>query len=268
MKLPTLNAEHEPRRDSSGTLRIAETFVSLQGEGTRTGVPSWFVRTSGCNLRCTWCDTPYASWSPTGPVRTIDDLLGEADSIADRTGVRDCVLTGGEPMLFEGAGELARRLRARGWHITAETAGTIDRDWAIDLLSISPKLANSAPVDDARDPSGSWADRHNARRLPIGTMAALLARHRSPTDTHTQTRQLKFVVMSPADLMEIDALIDALNNTEATPDIAPREIILMPEGVSTPKPDAVQWVIETCTQRGWRYGHRLHIELFGNTRGT
>jgi len=56
-------------------MKIAEIFYSIQGEGMLTGVPSVFVRTSGCNLRCVWCDTPYTSWSPEGSDVTVEDIL-------------------------------------------------------------------------------------------------------------------------------------------------------------------------------------------------
>jgi 7-carboxy-7-deazaguanine synthase len=58
-------------------MRISEIFYSIQGEGELTGVPSVFIRTSGCNLRCRWCDTPYASWKPEGAERSIDSILEE-----------------------------------------------------------------------------------------------------------------------------------------------------------------------------------------------
>ena len=78
-------------------MRIAEIFYSVQGEGKLTGVPSVFVRASGCNLRCTWCDTPYASWNPEGPDRSVDSIL---EKIAAHN-ARHVVLTGGEPLMFK-----------------------------------------------------------------------------------------------------------------------------------------------------------------------
>ena len=102
--LPILS-QHDNRPPDDGgagdhaSLRISETFASIQGEGKLTGAPSFFVRTSGCNLRCTWCDTPYASWDPEGPVRTVEEIVREAVGVRERQGVRHAVLTGGEPML-------------------------------------------------------------------------------------------------------------------------------------------------------------------------
>ena len=87
MLLPVVDDAPAPQ---AGSLPISETFVSIQGEGKLTGVPSWFCRVSGCNLRCSWCDTPYASWKPEGTRRTVDELLAEAKA----SGVHHAVLTG------------------------------------------------------------------------------------------------------------------------------------------------------------------------------
>lgn len=231
-------------------LPISETFLSIQGEGKLTGTPSFFIRLSGCNLRCSWCDTPYASWNPESDPRTIDDILAEAIA----SGAHHAVLTGGEPLIFKHIPELAARLKQAGFHITVETAGTVAPEITADLMSISPKLSNSTPMGDPRDPEGVWARRHEERRLNPEAINALIAA--------TPDRQLKFVVATPADLPEIDALLAAL-----TP-VAPADILLMPEGIATPPPERVEWILDTCLARGWRYSPRLHIQLFGNTRGT
>lgn len=234
---------------------ISETFVSLQGEGILAGVPSWFCRFSGCNLRCRWCDTPYASWSPEGTSRGVGALADEAAA----SGVRHAVLTGGEPMIFPQLGPLSGELRARGVHVTIETAGTVDRDdISFDLLSLSPKLANSTPAGDPRDPSGAWAARHESRRIDRGVLRALVERAREPG----RAVQAKFVVARPADLPEIEELVGSIGT------LRPDEVLLMPEGTSVPRPGDVSWVVSACVERGWRYCHRLHIELFGDTRGT
>lgn len=241
----------QPGMRDAHTLLIAEEFYSVQGEGALTGVPSYFVRVSGCNLRCAWCDTPYASWTPTGSRRSVDQIV--AACVA--TGARFAVVTGGEPMLFEAVGELCARLHAAGVHVTIETAGTVYRELHCDLMSISPKLGNSTPtVGDARDPGGVWRERHESRRLNVTVLQRLIDQY--------ATRQLKFVVSTPTELGEIEALLARLTGWR------PVEVMLMPEGVATPTRELTAWVVEACKCRGWRYCHRLHIDLFGNTRGT
>ena len=233
------------------SLPVAETFTSIQGEGKMTGVPSFFVRVSGCNLRCGWCDTPYASWTPEGQAAPVTQLL----ELAAASGLRHAVLTGGEPMVFPAIEPLATGLRAAGVHVTIETAGTVHRPVECDLMSLSPKLANSAPAEgDPRDPGGVWRRRHEERRINVPALQALLDGHAN--------RQLKFVVQRPDDLPEIEILLSRLRGW------SPEDVFLMPEGVIAPAPEVRAWVVSECTRRGWRYGHRLHIELFGNRRGT
>jgi 7-carboxy-7-deazaguanine synthase len=236
------------------TIPISETFVSIQGEGKLTGVPSFFVRVSGCNLRCAWCDTPYASWEPDGGARTIDSIVEEARGAAAR-GVRHAVLTGGEPMMFAQLTELSARLGEARMHVTIETAGTVVPPEGVTchLMSISPKLANSTPRADPRDPSGAWAARHESRRTNVPVLQRLI-------DEHPQ-RQLKFVVASEHDAAEIDALLARLRNW------SPHDVLLMPEGTPPPR-GHVDAAVNLCLARGWRYCHRLHLDLFGNRRGT
>lgn len=229
---------------------IAETFVSIQGEGKLAGTPSWFVRVSGCNLRCAWCDTAYASWAPEGAKRTIEELLDEAS----RSGVRHAVVTGGEPMIFEDVEALTRGLRDAGLHVTIETAGTVFRDVACDLMSISPKLASSTPRNDPRDPGGVWAARHESRRIDLDALQRFI-------DAYAE-RQLKFVACREDDLAEIESLLARLTGWSAG------DVMLMPEGVDVETLRSRAWVAEACVARGWRYCPRLHIELYGNRRGT
>src|SRR5450759_5662518 len=116
---------------------ISEIFYSLQGEGMLTGVPSVFVRTSGCNLRCNWCDTPYASWNPEGETRTVAQIVAAVQS---HPMARHVVLTGGEPMIAKEIAKLAGELKKLGYHITIETAATVaPEEIACDLASLSPK---------------------------------------------------------------------------------------------------------------------------------
>src|SRR5436305_8588 len=122
-------------------MRVAEIFFSVQGEGILAGVPSAFVRTTGCPLRCAWCDSPYTSWEPAGESMSVDAILAR---LADFP-TRHVVVTGGEPLVATGIEELCAHLDAADYHITVETAGVAFKPLPIDLASLSPKLSNSIP---------------------------------------------------------------------------------------------------------------------------
>jgi len=137
-------ADEQPADDVDGAaLPVNELFYSLQGEGKLTGTPSVFVRTSGCNLRCWFCDSYHTSWEPTHATMSVDDIVEEVQSHEDADHV---VLTGGEPLIHDDAVTLLEQLDDLGYHTTVETNGTIHRDAPIDLASISPKLASSTPT--------------------------------------------------------------------------------------------------------------------------
>jgi 7-carboxy-7-deazaguanine synthase len=228
---------------------ISEIFYSIQGEGMLTGVPSVFVRTAGCNLRCAWCDTPYASWQPEGKPLMVDEIVAEAI----RHPTQHVVLTGGEPMVAPGIADLAGELKLLGRHVTIETAATIAPDGiACDLASLSPKLLNSAP-----DPlkHAAWRRKHESLRWQPGVVRAWM---------DAGPWQLKFVVTQPADMEEIEGMLVQLGR-----DVPRHQVLLMPEGTTAGAlRERAPWLSELCKQRGFRYGHRLQIELYGNTRGT
>src|SRR5438874_12304796 len=94
------------------TMKIADLFHSIQGEGKLAGVPSVFVRASGCNLRCVWCDTPYASWDPQGEDVGVDEIVRQIEAF----GTKHVVVTGGEPMIMPDIAPLCDALDARGHH--------------------------------------------------------------------------------------------------------------------------------------------------------
>ncbi|MCH7962079.1 MAG: radical SAM protein, partial [Planctomycetes bacterium] len=175
------------------------------------------------------------------------------------SGLEHVVLTGGEPMIFDPIVPLCNSLHERGLHVTIETAGTVHRAVACDLMSISPKLANSTPTEhDPRDPGGTWRRRHEARRLNFDALQRLIDDARGAG----RAIQLKFVVTGQEDVAEIDSLLDALENWSND------DVLLMPEGVTPPSQERCAWIVRVCTQRGWRFCRRLHIDLFGNVRGT
>lgn len=229
---------------------ISEIFHSIQGEGELTGIPSVFVRTSGCNLRCTWCDTPYASWNPEGETRNVADILR---AIEQHPATRHVVLTGGEPMIAKDIRPLAAAVRASGRHITIETAGTVaPQGIACDLASLSPKLLNSAP--DALE-HATWRRKHEATRWQPEVIRAWI-------DAYPY--QFKFVVARPGDVDELEHMLAALGR-----EVPRHKVLLMPEGTSLDKiRSRAVWLGELCKARGYRYAHRLHIELYGNQRGT
>jgi len=228
---------------------VSEIFHSLQGEGELAGVPSVFVRLSGCNLRCNWCDTPYASWNPEGDPLSVDEIVARVSTYP----ARHVVLTGGEPMIASGIHELATKIKQLGYHITIETAATVAPEGIpCDLASLSPKLRNSAPDNRLAD---AWRTRHEQLRWQPEVVRAWLQRY---------PFQLKFVVASASDVEEIEGLLRELNEP-----VSRSKILLMPEGTS---PEVLRartiWLAELCKQRGYRFAPRLHIELYGNRRGT
>ncbi len=223
-------------------MKISEIFHSIQGEGSLLGVPSVFIRTSGCNLRCSWCDTPYTSWEPQGEERSLDQILEHVAAYP----AHHAVVTGGEPMIAPEIVPLTERLRACGLHITIETAGTVFAPVACDLMSISPKLANSTP-------EGSWATQHDRLRFQPDVLRRLME--------HCDY-QLKFVVAEPGDLDEIQRTLDQVAADRA-------KVILMPEGIdASVLHERGAWLAEIAKREGFRFSPRLHIELWGNRRGV
>ena len=231
-------------------MKISELFFSIQGEGELTGVPSVFVRTSGCNLRCRWCDTKYASWKPEGENVTINDLLDKVCSYP----ARHVVISGGEPMIAKGIEEFTHLLKESGKHITIETAGTIAPNGIqCDLASLSPKLSDSTPKEG--DISKEWIDRHESKRLDYGILSEWV---------NLYNFQLKFVVSKEEEIKEIQNVISRIKGK-----ILPEKVLLMPEGIdSDTLRSRYDLLIDLCKENGYRLCNRLHIDLFGNTPGT
>ncbi len=228
-------------------MRIAEIYRSVQGEGLMTGVPSVFVRASGCNLRCWFCDTPFASWRPEGHDMSTDEIIAQSEE----WDCRHVVITGGEPMLFSELIPLCERLHANGRHITIETAGTLHLPVACDLMSISPKFASSAPPAGAHP---HWHRRH------------LRERHRPDVIRRLVTEfqyQVKFVVDTTADLDDVSAYL------EEFPEISRERVLLMPQGTDADQLAArTLWLRPYCEAQGLIFCPRKQIEWYGPVRGT
>ncbi|GAB4133855.1 7-carboxy-7-deazaguanine synthase QueE [Thermopirellula anaerolimosa] len=244
---PTVMAAPNAREAVGPSFRVAEIFQSLQGEGLLTGTLSIFIRFSGCNLRCRFCDTPYASWRPEGEPLT----LGEVISRLEHYSARHVVITGGEPMLFPGLPRFCEVLAGRGYHITIETAGTRYLSLPCDLLSISPKLSNSTP-DAAQHPR--WAVTHDSRRFQPEIVRRLMAEH---------DYQLKFVVDRPEDCDEVSAYLREF------PGVRKDRVLLMPQGTDAAELEQKgRWLEPYCSSRGLVFCPRKQIEWFGCRRGT
>jgi len=228
-------------------MRIAEIFHSIQGEGLLCGTSSLFVRTSGCNLRCWYCDTPYASWFPEGDDLSVEEIMARIE----QWDVTHVVLTGGEPMLHAELIPLSNRLASLGRHVTIETAGTLDLPVTCDLMSVSPKLSNSLPP---RDRDARWHRRHDRTRHVPQVIERL---------TREYVYQIKFVIDVPNDCRDVQRYLTEF------PHLDPGRILLMPQGTTCEELDRrAQWLKPYAESHGLRYGPRRQIEWFGAARGT
>ena len=237
----------------SASIRICEIYESLQGEGLLVGTPSIFVRTSGCNLRCWFCDTPFASWNPEGDSLTLDEIEGRCGSFS----AQHYVITGGEPMIFAGIASLTTRLHEAGKHITIETAGTVYQPVQCDLMSISPKLQNSTPSREQA--SESLRQSHERRRENFEVMKSLLDEF---------PYQLKFVVDKPSDGDEVLQYLDRLQ-AYCGKSLDRERMLIMPQGTTPEELNArAEWLIPWCKDQDLRFCPRDHIAWFGNKRQT
>ena len=235
---------------------ISEIYVSRQGEGLLTGTPSVFLRTSGCNLRCWFCDTPFASWNPEGSQIEVDSIIEDVTSRARQENAQHVVITGGEPMLQKQITALTSGLKEKGLHITIETAGTVWHKVDCDLMSISPKLSNSTPSVER---AGEWVQRHEKTRDSISIVRRLVENF---------DHQLKFVVDTEDDFAEIEAYLIELGKELSQP-LESQRVLLMPQGTKQSELVARElWLKPYCEKQGYTLSARKHIQWYGNKRGT
>ena len=133
-------------------LRITEIFASVQGESSRVGLPTVFVRLTGCPLRCTWCDTAYAFTG--GSTRTLDDILAEVA----RHGLRHVCVTGGEPLAQKGCLALLGALCDAGYDVSLETSG------ALDIAEVDARVAR---IVDLKAPGSGEVDKNRYENIPL-----------------------------------------------------------------------------------------------------
>ncbi len=229
---------------------FVEIAPVIQGEGMLVGVPHLMVRTTGCNLRCEWCDTPYTSIKPE---KGIYDLTDVEEALKKFPQIRHTFLTGGNPTMYRKLFlETIALLKKYEHHITVEDNGTIFIPNAgVDLMSISPKMANSIPSVEFIG--------EKLRKRHIDIISNYEPYRQWIRDSNYQ---LKFVIQSDNDIDDALRLVDAIGADR-------RKVYFMPEGVTneelTPRR---QWLAQSCISLGVNYTDRLHVIIFGNTRNT
>ncbi|GAB3111968.1 7-carboxy-7-deazaguanine synthase QueE [Aestuariicella hydrocarbonica] len=242
---------------SNNDEKAPEVFYSIQGEGPHTGRPSTFIRTSGCNLYCYWCDTPYTwNWQATPYAHELDRKYVKSEersrvakealvNTVEGFGCKNLVLTGGEPLAQ--MGPLATFLEAltavADYQVDIETNATIVPTEAFDgyvtTYVCSPKLVNSQVPEPLRikDDAMQWFAR-------------------SPKS------YFKFVVETDQDMDEVLSLIDRYR-------IEAERVYLMPRALDANelRGNEIE-VAKKCLQYGFKYGDRLHLRLYGDGRGV
>ena len=230
-------------------MRIVEQFATIQGEGKYVGVPTYFIRTTGCNLRCEWdnpdksttkCDTPYTSWKAEKGETLSVNYKGIPKEI------EHIVITGGEPTLQMDLGDKVKEFIEDKYKVTIETNGTKYVNMHGAFISISPKLKSSYPLDGT-----AWVlhTKNNKFFEPISQYMK------------TNDYQIKFVVNSKADIKEILMIKDSLK-------IPLDKIYLMPQGITQKQfKERQKTIFDLCIKYGFNYTPRLHIDIFGNRRG-
>jgi 7-cyano-7-deazaguanosine (preQ0) biosynthesis protein QueE len=246
---PELVEGRGTRRQALRLSRLAngqpEIFVSIQGEGISAGVPSVFVRLALCNLQCSWCDTSYTwDWAQYDPRTEIIGIqVPDVVRRVRKSGMRNVVITGGEPLLQQDRlVALVSALKADGRRLEVETNGTRvplpDLAEYVDQWNVSPKLANSG--------------NHPSRREAPEALRWFAQQSKA---------FFKFVVVEPADVDEVDALVVRYG-------VPVERVLLMPEGRDADTlASRSAWLVEQCCKRGYRYTTRLHVILWGDERG-
>lgn len=265
---------------------VIEMFYSIQGEGKYMGVPSFFVRVAGCNLRCVFkdsiCDTPYSSFKPEKyQYKSMDDIVDNFMKMRlEHPDVNHLVITGGEPMLYQkGMFEFIQRvcycsdyedtITTRTLQITIETNGTQDpssfmKDYkslrydTSVLFSLSPKLSSSVDKE-GKHISLSESQRHDRERIKIDILKKYVY-------DYSVDIQLKFVYSGEECIQEIKNIMNHLNDNLINNDSC---VYLMPEGTTIEQMNTKgKECVEQCLKYGWKFAPRLHILIWGDKRGV
>ena len=267
-------------------LNICELFgPTIQGEGRYAGVPSYFIRTTGCNLRCVFkdsiCDTAYSSFSPEKSLYSSMDELIEAfiNLTKGHERVNHVVITGGEPLLQKDALKefLTNIFKIRkDWVVTIETNGTmpildtLSKDYKVSLYSVSPKLSTSVDKDH-KFLSNEQASRHDRLRMNYKNLFNIV--------TSGTPYQFKFVYSGAECVDEIKDIYAKMSKFVNMGDDNElrywmrnhpnKNTMLMPEGINKEQVDSrCRETMEAAIANDWMYTDRLHIRAWGDKRGV
>ncbi len=242
-------------------MKISELFYSIQGEGKRSGSPSFFIRTNYCNLRCKFpggnlCDTAYTSWYPDDKRNSGETDISFIIEEYRKINCRDIVITGGEPTMYPDEMELlCREIKKinKKIFVTIETNGTNINNFInySDLISISPKLKTSVPIKTA------FESMHEKNRI----RKSVLKKYNSYKKQGKIDVQWKFVFTSDIDIAEIKKLQKDIGFKN-------EDVYLMPEGITEKDLQKHRLkTIKACKKNDYNYTDRIHILAWGNMRG-
>lgn len=266
-------------------LNVIELFHSLQGEGRYAGVPSFFLRTTGCNLRCVFkdsiCDTAYSSFNAEKPIyKTMEDLVDAFKKLSnEHPHTTHIVITGGEPLLQkDGVKEFLTEVFKikKDWVVTIETNGTmpildvLSKDYKVSLYSVSPKLSTSVDHEH-KLLSPEMAERHNRLRINYKNLFNIVA--------SGVPYQFKFVYSGPECIDEIKDIYSKMSKFVNMGDDAElrywmrnhpnKNTMLMPEGINKEQLDAhCLPTAVAALENDWSYSDRIHIRLWNDKKGV
>lgn len=238
---------------------------TFQGEGIWSGIPCFFIRTTGCNLRCIFsnsmCDTAYSSFYPEKNILEIDDIIKLININNIDNNIKHIVISGGEPTIqMLPLIELCKQLKQLKYIITIETNGTIYNDelrQCVDLFSISPKLLSSTPSEKKLEDlniNKIWSKKHESIRKNLEVLQNYI--------DYSYNYQLKFVVSNEQDIIEINE--EYLKHLKGYSKL---NILLMPEGINEEQLKINNKIVSKLSVKyGYRFCPRLHIDIFGGAK--
>ena len=273
--------------DYSKVLPIVELYTAVQSEGSRAGYPTIVIRTTGCTHRCFfgeggWCDSWYTSIHPEKGTFSFNDIIKMYD---ENPHISEMMLTGGSPTMHPAlVNELTHFAHERNLFITIETEGShfLPTDYPINLISLSPKFANSVPVLGIATPQGKvtdqkMIDQHNKFRMNYKAIAQMIAYHDS---FHLKPVIDKDLSIIPEYEEFMDRLAQELRTVQGVNDIyfdymEDSEIKqylkdntwMMPAGDDRPALfETYPIVMNYCRDKGYKFTGREHIMAFGTER--